>query len=268
MSDETPLPVEATADAPPPPAPAPAPESAPAPASEPAAAQAAYPFPVTRVLSIALRVARHNFVPFFLLACVLEIPSILLRLGGKKHLLLALLVQLLVAAFTQAVVAYGTIMELQGSRPSTRACIATGTAQLGRVIGVTIVCSLATAGAMMLLVVPGIIVSCMLYVVVPVTLAEGLGIRAAMKRSRELTDGRKGDICLIMLIAGAIAIALELYLYPQLGRDGALLWRGPLTALTTMFFSVTVGVTYFELRKLRDGIEVPELATAFARIRK
>ena len=251
------------------------PVEAPAPASAPAEVpppgpKAAYPFPVMRVLSIALRVARHNFVPFFLLACVLEVPSILVQLdgGAAKHVFLALLVQLLVTAFTQAVVAYGTIMELQGSRPSTQACIATGTAQLGRVLGVTVVSSLAVVGAMMLLVVPGIIVSCMLYVVVPVTLAEGLGIRAAMKRSRELTDGRKGDICLIMMLAGGIAIALELYVYPHLGHDGALIWRGPLTALTTMFFAVTVGVTYFELRKLRDGIEVPELATAFARIRK
>lgn len=35
-----------------------------------------------------------------------------------------------------------------------------------------------------------------------------------------------------------------------------------------MYFAVAVAVTYFELRKLRDGISVPELATAFARIRK
>lgn len=257
MSDESPLPVEAPADAPaevvPPPPPA----------------KAEYPFRVLGVLSTALRITKHNFVPFFLLACVLEIPSIFVQLGDvKKHVLLALLVQLLVTAFTQAVVAYGTIMELQGSRPSTRACIATGTAQLGRVLGVTVVSSLAIGGAMLLLVVPGIVVSLMFYVVVPVTLAEGLGIRAAMKRSRELTDGRKGDICLILMLAGAIAIVLELYAFPQLGHDAALVWRGLVSALTSMFFAVTVAVTYFELRKLRDGLEVPALATAFARIRK
>lgn len=257
MSDESQLPVEAAAEAPV--------DSVPAtPPSKPE-----YPFKVLRVLSCSLRVTKHNFAPFFLLACALEIPAILLQLGGvMRHVLLAFVVQVVVNAFTQAVVAYGALMELQGSRPSTRACIATGFAQLGRVLGVTLVSSLAIGGAMLLLVVPGIIVSLMLYVVVPVTLAEGLGVRAAMKRSRELTDGRKGDVCLILMLAAAIGIVFEVYAYPQLGHDAAVVWRGFVSALTTMFFSVAVAVTYFELRKLRDGIDVPELAKAFARIRK
>ena len=257
MSDESQLPVAAPADAP-------AEVVPPTPPAKPK-----YPFSVMQVLSCSLRITRHNFVPFFLLACVLELPAIGVQVAGAtRHVFIALVVQMLVTAFTQAVVAYGTIMELQGSRPSTRACIASGFAQLGRVLGVTLVSSLAIGGAMLLLFVPGVIVSLMLYVVVPVTLAEGLGIRAAMKRSRELTDGRKGDICLILMLSAAIGIGLELYLYPLLGHHAAIVWRPLLSALTTMFFAVTVAVTYFELRKLRDGIEVPELATAFARIRK
>jgi len=257
MSEESQSPAGAVADAP-----ADALPTAPAPTAK-------YPFSVLRVLSCALRITKHNFLPFFLLAAALELPAVLLLHGGvKRHAFLALAVQIVVGTFTQAVVAYGAIMELQGSRPSARACIATGFAQLGRVLGVTVVSSLAIGGAMLLLVVPGIVVSLMFYVVVPVTLAEGLGVRAALRRSRELTDGRKGDICLILMLAGAIGILLELYAYPHLGHGAVIVWRGLVSALTTMFFSVTVAVTYFELRKLRDGIEVPELATAFARIRK
>jgi hypothetical protein len=257
MSEESQVPVEGVADAP-------AEAVLPTPPAKPK-----YPFSVMRVLSTSLRITRHHFVPFFLLACLLELPAIVVRVTGiTRDVWLVLLVQMMVTAFTQAVVAYGVIMELQGSRPSTRACIATGFAQLGRVLGVTLVSSLAIGGAMLLLVVPGLIVALMFYVVVPVTLAEGLGVRAAMKRSRELTDGRKGDICLIFMLAGVIGILLEAYAYPQLGHDAAILWRGLVSALTTMFFAVTVAVTYVELRKLRDGIEVPELATAFARIRK
>jgi len=265
MSDETQLPVEATPDAP-------AEAASATPAEAPAApppAKAGYPFSVLQVLTTSLRITKHNFVPFFLLALVLEVPAIVLQVVGLKgHVLLAFVVGLIVSAFTQAVVAYGAIMELQGSRPSTRACIAMGFAQLGRVLGVTVVSSLVIGGAMLLLVVPGIIVSLMFYVIVPVTLIEGLGIRAAMKRSRELTDGRKGDICLIAMLAGGVAIVLELYGYRQLGHDAAIVWRTLGTAVTSMFFAVTVAVTYFELRKLREGSDVPELATAFARIRK
>ena len=262
MSDDSQLPVE------PPPAPPAEPAPAP-PAATPPPPKAEYPFKVMHILSVAMRITKHNFVPFFLLACVLELPAIfLMRAGVTEYALFAVLLQLVVNAFTQAVVAYGTITELQGSRPSTRACIANGFAQLGRVLGVTLVSALAIAGASMLLVVPGIIVSLMLYVVVPVTLAEGLGIRAAMSRSRQLTDGRKGDICLIVILAGAVGILLEVYAYRELGPTAALVARCIVSALTTMFFSVTVAVSYFELRKLKDGLAVPELAQAFARIRK
>src|SRR6476619_7182772 len=130
-------------------------------------------------------------------------------------------------------------MELQGSRPSTRACIATGFAQLGRVLGVTIISGLAIGGSMLLLVVPGVIVSAMLYVVVPVTLAVRLGIDAAMKRSRQLTYGYKGDIFLILLLAGAVGLGLELCVYSQLGHTSGLIWRELFSGLTTMFFAVT-----------------------------
>jgi hypothetical protein len=224
---------------------------------------------VSRVLATALRVTGRNFVPFALLACVLELPAIVMQLGGaQEHRVLAMLVQIVLNALLQAVVAYGVIMELQGSRPSTRTCIATGFAQLGRVLGVTFVSTLAIAGATLLLVVPGIIVSLMLYVVVPVTLVEGLGIRAAMQRSRDLTHGRKGELFLILMLAGVMGILLEWFAHSGLGHEGARVARALGSVITSMFFAVTVGVTYFELRKLRDGTHVPELATAFARVRK
>lgn len=240
---------------------------APAPAAPEAPPVAKYAFRVGRVLSTALRITQHNFLPFFVLACVLEIPVTLVQVNYPKAVLLAVGVQLIVTALTQAVVAYGTIMELQGSRPSTRACITTGLAQLGRVLGVTIVSSLTIGAGMILLVVPGIIMSLMFYVVVPVTLAEGLGVGAAMKRSRELTYGYKGDLFLIALIAGGVAIA-QAYFYKGMSHEAAFIARELVTAATAMFFAVTVAVTYFELRKTQEGIEVPALATAFARIRK
>lgn len=170
-------------------------------------------------------------------------------------------------ALTTAVVTYGVIMELHGSRPSTRACITTGSRQVGRVLGVSLVTTIAIFGAMLLLVVPGIIVALMLYVVVPVTLVEGLGVRAAMRRSRALVHGRKGDLFLIMLFGIAINIAIELVAFYELGAEAAFVWRTLGSALSTMFFAVTASVVYVELRKLREGTQVPELATAVARFR-
>ena len=77
-----------------------------------------------------------------------------------------------------------------------------------------------------------------------------------------------GNLLLIVILSGAVGIVLELYAYQQLSPTAALAARCIVSALKTMFFSVTVAVSYFELRKLKDGIAVPELAPAFARIRK
>jgi hypothetical protein len=228
-----------------------------------------YPFSVLRVLSTSVRVTKKNLVPFFLLACALQLPVVLAKLtGGHSGVYLALLVQQVTGSLLIAVVAYGAIMELHGSRPSTGTCITKGFAQLGRVLGVTLMSTLAIAGATVFLLVPGIIVSMMLFVVVPVAVFEGGGIRAAMKRSRELTNGRKGDLFLITMLAGCLGIAIELIAMYKLGPDAAFVWRAVASAFTSMFFAVTVAVAYVELRKLRDGTQIPEIATAFARIRK
>ncbi|HEX5061021.1 MAG TPA: hypothetical protein VFV99_16755 [Kofleriaceae bacterium] len=242
----------------------PAEASAPAPAPKPG-----YPFSVLKVLGTALRVTKRNFVPFLVLACVLDLPVILLRLSGQiEDVVVALVLQLITHALMTAVVAYGVIMELHGSRPSTRACIAKGFAQIGPVVGVTVISTLAIGAATLLFVIPGIIVGLMFFVIVPVTVVEGLGIDAAMKRSSELTRGRKGDLFLIMTFAGALGVAIELVAQFELGPEAAFVWRAVGGAFSSMFLAVAVGVVYVELRKLRDGIQIPDIATAFARIRK
>jgi hypothetical protein len=226
------------------------------------------PFSVLRVMATAWRITKHNFVPFLVLAIVLELPGTLLQLGGgTSSVLLSIFASTITGALMQAVVVYGVVMELQGTRPSTGACVRAGFAHLGRVVGVTVVSTFAVAGAMLLLAVPGIIVFLMFYVAVPVTVVEGLGIRAALKRSRELTHGRKGALFLLFIAAALIAIP-NYFIARELGAEAAFVWRLLSSAFTGTFFAVTVGVAYVELRKLRDGIHIPDLATAFARFRK
>jgi hypothetical protein len=227
-----------------------------------------YPFSVWRVLATAVRIIKRNFVPFLVLACVFESPVVLWKLGGGTGMYRVMIMQQLCNLLITSVVAYGVIMELHGTRPSTRSCITTGFAQLGRVVGVTIVSTLAIVGGTVLLVVPGIVIALMLYVVVPVAVYERVGIRTSLKRSRELTDDRKGDLFLIMVLGTGIGFAIEQFAPDQIGREAALLWRALGTAFSSMFFAVTAAVAYVELRKLKDGTQIPEIATAFARIRK
>jgi hypothetical protein len=247
------------------------PEVAAAPAASADPVKAPYPFSVLRVLSTALRVTKANFVPFLVVACVLEAPSLLIQLavgpddGGQA---LSALLGMFTRALATSVVVYGVIMELQGSRPSTKACIAEGFRHMGRVLGVSIVSTIAIGLAMLLLIVPGVILGLMYFVIVPVTVVEKLGIDAAMKRSGELTRGRKGDLFLIAALGMGLAMVFAYVAVSELGPQGAIVLNSAASVFMTMFFSVVTAVTYVELRHLREGTQVPELATAFARIRK
>jgi len=62
------------------------------------------------------------------------------------------------------------------------------------VIGVALLEMLAIVGGFLLLVVPGIIVSLMLMVAVPVAIIERPGVMASLKRSAALTKGIKGQL--------------------------------------------------------------------------
>jgi hypothetical protein len=229
---------------------------------------AVHPFSVVDVLSTAMRVTRRNLIPFLVLACVLELPSAVLMLSGDPgDTLLSMAIRMITGSLTTAVVTYGVIMEMHGSRPPTRVCIARGFGQLFPVLGITIASGLAIIAAMLLLIIPGVIVALMLYVIVPVVVVEKLGVEAAMKRSRELTNGRKGDLVLIYVLAAVIGMGgyfVSLDMSPEL----AFAWRTITSALSTMYFAVTSAVTYVVLRGLHDGTQLPEIATAVARIRK
>jgi hypothetical protein len=236
--------------------------------ASPVAQPARYPFSVLAVLATAFRVTKANLVPFLILASVLEVPTLLVQLNvDGDAALLGILTQMITNSLTSAVVTYGVIMELQGSRPSTRVCIVEGFAQIGRVLGVTLISGLVVGVATLMLVVPGVIVALMFYVIIPVTVVERLGIDAAMKRSRKLTNGRKGDLFLIVLFAVAIGGVVEYVAQTEFGPYTAIVWRAIGSALCSMYFSVCAAVVYVVLRQQRDGTMVPELATALARIR-
>jgi hypothetical protein len=242
------------------------------PAAEPGARPPKAPAPrinVLHVLATSMRVTKQNFVPFFVIACVVSVPSMLLELSSATDdALLAFVLDTMTHALATGIVAYGAIMELYGSRPSARACIAKGVSNLGRVVGVSLITTLAIFAAALLLVIPGIIVAVMFYVVVPVAVVEDLGIDASIKRSRELTHGHKSHLFLIALLGFGVGVGIELVAHYELTAEAAFVWRAVTGALTTMFFSVTTAVVYVELRRLREGVQLPEIATAFARIRK
>jgi hypothetical protein len=80
------------------------------------------------------------------------------------------------------------------------------------IAAVGLLTGMATGLGMILLIVPGVIIACRLFVSAPVMLTEGLAPRAAMSRSWSLTQGAAGRSFVIFLLYIVIAFAFALLL--------------------------------------------------------
>lgn len=227
-------------------------------------------FGIISVLGTSLRVWRQNFVAFTLIALAVYVPALVLRhvVSPGFYGWLMLPVGTLLNTLIAAAVTYGVIMELHGTRPSYRECITRGFAQIGPALGASALSLFVIFGGLLLLVVPGVILMLMLWVVVPVAVTEKPGSLESLRRSRELTDGHRGSLLVILVVVWSAAYALEEALVDMFEPSTlALMWLG-IDAVVGLFFALTAAVAYTQLRALKEGVQMPELARAFAKLRK
>jgi len=242
-------------------------------------------FRIGTVFRLSFAIWWRNAAPFTLLTTIIYVPLILWAMSLARGQvdaaqveqfglvsvgIVSLLNMLLTATLT-----YGVVMELRGERASLGACVVNGLKRFFPVVGVTLLTTLAIGGATLLLIVPGLIVSCMLWVAVPAAIVERPGLMGALRRSRALTQGNKmqifGLILLLGMLTGAVsgimqAVLLEggsiadtsverlpTYIYAEVVR---IVVFGPLGA-------VLPAVSYFLLREEREGVSAAELAKVF-----
>jgi hypothetical protein len=180
---------------------------------------------------------------------------------------------LLFNAATAATLTYGVVMELQGTRASLGKCLSAGFARLGPVLGVVIMSSLAIGAGIIALVVPGIILACMFYVSTPVAVIEKPGVFESMSRSKALSQGRKGEIFVILIVMAVIGIIITQIEKTMLVPTDP---EAALRALPTLMYidlgtqvflaalgSVMSSVAYYYLRLEKEGTSANELAKVF-----
>jgi len=115
--------------------------------------------------------------------------------------------------------------------------------------------SLCVGLGMVFLVAPGVILACMFFVAVPVTVVEKVGPFSAMGRSMELTQDRRMAIFLVLLCYAALSVSLSMGGFVGVG------WAGEI--VSAMLFAVLGAVVYVRLRGIRDGIDAVSLASVF-----
>jgi hypothetical protein len=146
------------------------------------------------------------------------------------------------------------------------------------VLVVSLIVGIMTVIGAMLCIVPGVIVACMNWVAVPVTVMERPGIRASLDRSHELTSGtRVGVFAVLLVIAmimGAVTIAAGGVMMAMANLQGEEATTGAVHSLTqlalTLFLlpfqclqAAAPAVGYQDLRLHREGADVDDLVRVF-----
>ena len=183
-------------------------------------------------------------------------------------------IELLLNYVVTGVLVYVTVQALMGRRAGLGECMVRGLSLIWPVLGVSIVVAIVTGLASLLLVIPGLIVACMLWVAVPAAVVERRGVSASLSRSAELTKGHRwpvfGIIVLSILLALVVSFALgigvailafafdqsSLALFSQVAELLA-------TAFITALLAATAAVSYHDLRFVKEGIEIDEIAAVF-----
>jgi hypothetical protein len=249
-------------------------------------------FSVGAVLGTGFKIWFKNLPAFLLITIVVYVPMIIWGVSiaqGTIDLenLAAIerfdrygsIVMMLLNIFAAAAITYGVVMELQGHHAGIGACFATGLARFFPVLGVAVLSGLAIGGGFLLLIIPGIIIYCMLYVSTPAAVLERPGITGALSRSRELTQGHKLEIFGLLFVVGIVNFALS-YLAQDLLVDAEGLTSFSEEAVSSLIrraiyvqlaLNVIIGslggvmqaVAYYYLRNEKEGTSADELARVF-----
>jgi hypothetical protein len=170
------------------------------------------------------------------------------------------------STFAQAIVVYAAFQDLRGRRPDAAKSFRQGVGRVLPVIVASVLTALVVGVGLILCVIPGLIALTAMAVVIPACVVEQLGPIDAMSRSADLTTGHRWPILgagaawavITVVIAQSISVAMQnaSALPTQLA---VWVWE----VLATSYTSVYAAILYHDLRAVREGIGIDEIASVF-----
>lgn len=182
----------------------------------------------------------------------------------------AMLISGAISAFASGAMLHLVLDDRDGTPPTLAEAMATGGRFMVPLMLLGAAIFLGAAAGVILLIVPGVIIMLMWSVAQPVMVAEEVGVTDALRRSRELTKGARRKLLALWAITFVVMIVLlfgAMTLVPSLlGLSG---WGAVVPdVLVSLLFSVFItclqAASYLELRQLKDGVDVGDLAEVFA----
>jgi hypothetical protein len=246
-------------------------------------------FGIGKALGTSLAILGRNFIPFTVIAIVVQLPILLAQLyldpnfnpsatapvapdmaGTFTYLGIIMLISAVVNGLTLAALIYGSFQDLRGQKVGLAECFARALAVLPIVIVASLAFALLLGLGMALLIVPGIIFYVVFWLYAAAIVVEKKGISAAFTRSRELTQGKRWHIFAIVLILFVIIFGVDfllgVILGATLGADAAVPIAVGVYLINSVigaYMAVTIAVTYYYLRADKEGVDIEDIAKLF-----
>ena len=249
-------------------------------------------FQVGDVVNRTFGAISRNFVTFFLLSALLVgIPTLIIGLaqwgmvsGDTSMIALyitAFIVNWAATYILQGALIHGAIFDFNGKKAGLGDCLSTGLKHALPILVISILMVIGTMIGMILLIIPGIILSLMWTVAIPARVVEHTGITESLSRSRELTRNNRWKILGLFIIYIIIATVISMIVMMPAGVFGPQepIEADPLglgatsivivvfnvisTVLTSVVSAAGISAIYFELRTAKEGIGSDALAKVF-----
>jgi hypothetical protein len=251
-------------------------------------------FRVGSIIGKSFQILRMNFWRFILIAAALQVLLLLLtnalgvesgrfnanfgysydsrtHQGGFHSTGLLSLLNFVIAGIAQ--LAVGGLLQFLSFHSLRQDGTSTGAAlaKIGRRLGPMILTAIATyiivLVGFILLIVPGILFALGLSVSITVCLMEDRGVGESLSRSRALTSGYRGRIFLAFLlfaVVSMIVVGIAALIAKAIGSIAVsyvlmILAEG----LVTAFAASMIAAIYYNLRVLKDGVGISDIAAVF-----
>ena len=220
-------------------------------------------FSVGSVLSRTWTILWQNSLIFFGLLLIAELPTIIVSFSSPQEVGMALLIAILNLVLTlviQGAVAYAVFQSLTGETASFGEALSRGLSRAPTMLLAGLLTGLCLVIGVILLIIPGIIVGCMLAVTMQACVVERLGAMASLSRSVELTKDYRLLIFGLFLIIGFATFVIAMVATVILQHA----WLVNIVAtIPNAFASVMMAVIYFDLRSVKEGLNLDSLANVF-----
>jgi hypothetical protein len=239
------------------------------------------PLTLGEILDRTFSLYRRHFLLFIGLSGIPQLLVLALNLAQIVIAKSVAVTLIAICVLIVSVVAYlfsqgGTIIavsELYLGRPtSIEECLRRVWNEIGSLFGVVALNGLAIGGATLLLIIPGIYVTCRLLVCVPVALIEQRGPRESLSRSFDLTRDNAGRAFVIFLLAIILGFSAGFLFALPFGIGVATALKDPVmlrfwTAMTQVAESVAAilvrpilliatSIFYYDLRVRKEGFDL------------